>query len=143
MLKREDELRLSTEVQSRFADPSFDAIRIAAEVQEQVVTEFGYGESAEMHKLGLDIIRSAPSLYPDDPVIRKIPHYLKYNRSRRGELEPGDVIPDAYLAQLSGAPVTLFDCLSSLSCSSMNRVVDINIKQASTNTVVIACGSYT
>lgn len=137
MLQRENDLRLSPEVQARFADASFDAISIAADVQEQVAIEFGYGESPEMIKLGLDIIRSAPLLYPDEPSLRSIPHYVKYNRSRRGELDPVCPIPDARLAHLSGAPVTLFDCLESVSrCA-------VNFEESLPSTVVIACGSYT
>lgn len=144
MLKREDELRLSPTVQARFADPSFDAILIAADVQEQVVTEFGFGASKETLQLGIECIRAAPALYPDNPEIRRIPHYLRYNRSRRGELEPGDTIPNAYLAQLSGAPVHLFKCLDSLT----NRPESSPLPpqpslQRTPRTAVIACGSYT
>jgi hypothetical protein len=139
MLKREDELRLSAPVQARFADPAFDAIRIAEQVQEQVVSEFfGLDAPPEIRQLGLDIIRAAPALYPENPEIRRIPHYLKYNRSRRGELEAGDLIPDAYLARLSGAPVTLFETLSSLTCGSK-----LDNSNEAPSTVVIACGSYT
>lgn len=154
MLKRENDLRLSTEVQSKFADPSFDAISIAADVQERVVCEFGYCGTSEMTKLGLEIIRSAPLLYPEDQDLRNIPHYVKYNRSRRGEMEPGDSIPDAFLANLSSSPITLFECLDSV-CSSKknNKTEDTNnagtvavamMKQQKTKDIVlIACGSYT
>jgi hypothetical protein len=165
MLKRENDLRLSPEVQAKFADPSFDAISIASEVQERVVCEYGYCGSKQQIKLGLDIIRSAPLLYPDEPELRTIPHYVKYNRSRRGELDAGDEIPNSYLAHLSGAPVTLFDCLDSLaselkSRQQKNRVTDAandltRVNEPNTHqtdsienkdaedTVVIACGSYT
>jgi len=137
MLKRENDLRLSPEIQAKFSDPSFDAISIAANVQERVVCEFDY-RGPDMIKLGLEIIRSAPLLYPEDPEVRNIPHYIKYNRSRRGELEYGDVIPNAQLSYLSGAPVTLFDCLDSLNCKNNEHTLE-----KERNTVVIACGSYT
>src|SRR5262245_18642731 len=74
MLRRENDLRLSPEIQARFADSSFDAISIAADVQERVASEFGYCGSSQMCRLGLDIIRSAPALFPEDPEIRSIPH---------------------------------------------------------------------
>ena len=147
MLKREDDLRLSPTVQARFADPSFDAILIAADVQEQVAKEFGFGDSEPMLRLGVDIIRAAPALYPENQEIRRIPHYLRYNRSRRGELEAGDLIPNAYLAQLSGAPVHLFRCLDTLTDNNNNtnhkETAPAYPIQRAPRTVVIACGSYT
>jgi len=96
MLTREDQLRLSPQVQARFADSNFDAITIAEDVQKQVAKEFGWGldGNEDMTKLGIDIIRGAPALYPDHPEIRKIPHYLKYNRSRMGDLDIGHSAPD-------------------------------------------------
>eukprot|EP01087_Luapelamoeba_hula_P010647 TRINITY_DN2825_c0_g1_i1.p1 TRINITY_DN2825_c0_g1~~TRINITY_DN2825_c0_g1_i1.p1 ORF type:complete len:388 (-),score=61.11 TRINITY_DN2825_c0_g1_i1:631-1794(-) len=147
MLKREDELRLSPAVQARFADPSFDAIVIAAQVQAQVATEFGF-VSPELHRLGIDIMQAAPALYPEHRAdICRIPHYRKYNRSRRGDLEPGDTVPDAYLAHLSGAPVRLFEYLNQLvphqlqaeaQGGSQRPVLDYRPR-----TAVITCGSYT
>lgn len=123
MLAREDYLRLSAPVQARFADPSFDAILIAEQVQKQVVEEFyGTDASEDVKRLGLEIMRSAPTLYPDYPEIRRIPHYLKYNRSRKGELDAGSLIPDAYLAHLTGAPTTLFECLRSITSSSDHQL---------------------
>jgi len=120
ILKREDQLRLSPEVQGKFADPSFDTIHVAAEVQEQVAREFGFPDIA----VAVEMIRAAPALYPNNPEIRKIPHYLKFNRSCQGALQCGDTVPDAYLAKLTGAPVGLYEFIESLENKSKPLVVN-------------------
>eukprot|EP01121_Diplochlamys_sp_Union-15-3_P021666 TRINITY_DN8891_c0_g1_i2.p1 TRINITY_DN8891_c0_g1~~TRINITY_DN8891_c0_g1_i2.p1 ORF type:complete len:366 (+),score=40.92 TRINITY_DN8891_c0_g1_i2:98-1195(+) len=103
ILKREDELRLSAEVQALFSDPGNDTVHVAAIVQERVAKEFGFQNVEE----AVSIIRSVPALYPDHPELHRIPHYQKYNRSKRGSLNVGDTIPDVPLSFLDGAPISL------------------------------------
>jgi len=110
MLKREDELRLSKEVQELFSNPGFDTIHVAAQVQERVVKEFGFKNIEET----VQMIRSAPLLYPECPEIRRIPHYIKFNRSQQGSLQCADTIPDARLSYLDGSPVSLHSYMSKL-----------------------------
>jgi len=109
MLKREDELRLSPEIQKLFANPGFDTIHVAEEVQKQVVNEFGFENMEE----SLSFIRTAPLLYPESPEVCKIPHYMKFNRSKQGELNVGDTIPNSKLAHLDGVPIDLHKYIDS------------------------------
>ena len=148
MLVREDQLRLSPAIQARFADSNLDAILIAEDVQIQVAKEFGFNRDPQNVQLGVDLIRSAPALYPDHPEIKRIPHYLKYNRSKMGTLEVGDIIPDVPLHSLSTKPITLYSKLRQLhhslptdSLSVINNT-NINNNKNYVKPVVIACGSY-
>jgi len=109
MLKREDELRLSPAIQEKFSNPDFDTIHVAEEVQKQVVSEFGFENMEET----LSMIRSAPLLYPECPEVRKIPHYINFNRSKQGDLSVGDTIPNSKLAYVDGTPIDLYKYIDS------------------------------
>jgi len=125
MLKREDELRLSPEVQLLFANPGFDTIHVASQVQEQVVKEFGYENVEE----AVTMIRCAPKLYPESEEVCKIPHYIKFNRSKQGDMKIGDIAPNSNLAFLDGKTTRLHQYIDTF----MNNGKPI----------VINAGSYT
>jgi hypothetical protein len=92
MLQRDNDLRLSSEVQARFGDSRTDAIAVAIQVQEQVLSEFGF-HAEDDRKDALAIMRAAPAIYGKE--MCRIPHYMKFNRARDGELLPGTMVPDA------------------------------------------------
>jgi len=126
MLKREEELRLSEEIQEKFRNPDLDTIHVAAQVQERVVCEFGFHNNiCEM----VDFIRAAPSLYPETPEVRRIPHYQKFNRVAEGYQKPGDIIPDAELSTLNGSSITLYNYIDTI--------------LGNKKPIVITAGSYT
>ena len=63
--------------------------------QESIVTSRGYPPSSA------DVLRTAHLWYPDEPLFRSIPIHVRYNRARRGSLEPGDAFDfDRALANL-------------------------------------------
>jgi len=123
MLRREEELRLSKEIQEKFSNPALDTIHVAADVQLQVVQEFGYPNDM------VDMIRAAPALYPTCPDVKRIPHYQKFNRARDGLLKPGDLIPNTQISLLNGNTTTLHDYF--------DKTLDL------TKPILIAAGSYT
>jgi len=123
MLRREEELRLSEEVQKQFSDPATDTIHVAANVQLQVVREFGFNEDM------VEMIRAAPALYPTCPEVRRIPHYQKFNRAREGALILDSVAPTCRIALPNGTESTLYDYFQS-HCDSNKPIL-------------IAAGSYT
>lgn len=109
MLRREDELRLSEEVQDRYAlyPESWDwKWQVTDEVQRQVCEESGFADSVEE---GLDLLRSSQVLFPGDEEIKQAAHYLKYNIHAACPLQPGCVVPDVGLHTLSGEEVRLHD----------------------------------
>lgn len=89
MLKRENDLRLSSEVQALYRDRGYDSyVDITTSVQEQVSVEFGFDR-----KMGIFLLRSAESLYTDPTQleeIRDISLYRKFNRCIDGLIKEGD-----------------------------------------------------
>jgi len=109
VLRREEELRLSAPCQKRFGEigekhNQFNAFVTA--LQAHTSLEFKVDP-----KVGVELIRSAVSLFPDDQEIRSIPHYVRHNRCKAGNLSPGDFPPDAQLADLEGNPISLASIL--------------------------------
>ncbi len=92
MLAREQQLRLSPEIQALYADPSVDSIAVTSELQVQVVREFGFPDSY------VQLLRGAASLYTrEDLSFESLPHYVRFNRSRMGDLVVGKTVPNVPL----------------------------------------------
>lgn len=109
MLKREDELRLSEEVQDKYGlyPESWDwKWQVTDEVQRQVCKEFGFADNVEE---GLDLLRSSQVLFPDDEELKQAAHYLKYNIHISCPLQIGCVVPNIPLYNLSGEETQLHD----------------------------------
>lgn len=86
MLQRDNNLRLSDEYQALYKQTLHpnESLPIVYEIQDRVVTEalahFGQPMSEELMIASLNALRSARSLFPDDPDIRNAAHYMKFNR---------------------------------------------------------------
>ena len=78
MLRREDTLRLSEEVQARYAEQEdcWDwKWKVTDDVQKQVCIEFGFHDSMAE---GLDLLRrNMSSLFPYDQEVRDVGYYLR------------------------------------------------------------------
>jgi len=112
MLQRENEIRLSPELQQIFDDNvvrgEFGKVNnLFSQVQIQVLHEFGFKQDQILD--GLNFLRSARSSYPDDEEILNAANYLKYNRSCQGDLKEGDDIPDVQLFTVNKSPINLLD----------------------------------
>ena len=97
MLRRENDLRLCEETQEKFrsAASTFGSsgwIRIVLQLQDQVCDEFGLSK-----EIGLRALREAESLLPNDPEVKEISLYRKYNRCVDGNLNIHDSPPDVGL----------------------------------------------
>lgn len=127
MLRRENEIRLSPHTIQEFERLSVqrggDGWLIEAQrLQIQVVAEFGFygggntgrkiGPSGTMQQ-GLDLIRCAVSLFPNEPSIIAAANYLRFNRLTKGALKMGDLAPDCTLYAMNEAitPTTLHTVL--------------------------------
>jgi len=109
MLRREDELRLSSDCQAEFGrigEAHYDFNSFVTALQAHVSLEFSVDPS-----VGVELIRSAVSLYPGDEEILQIPHYVRNNRCKAGNLEAGQVPPDCDLTDLEGNPLRLSNLL--------------------------------
>ena len=103
MLRRENELRLSEDVQASYGASGCLAtfVSITERVQRQVVGEFGF-EGEEAVSAALDGIRGCEALWPERAAeFRELSHYRKFNRARGGELSALDRVPDVPLGSLA------------------------------------------
>lgn len=100
MLQRDNQLRLSDEYQSLYKQTLHpnESLPIIFEIQDQVVLDalihFGQPLTDDLRISSLSALRSARSLFPDDPDIRNAAHYMKFNRmfDSSTELMEGDEI---------------------------------------------------
>jgi len=150
MLKREDDLRLSPRVQALFNDPSIDTIHVGEEVQKEVITEFFGKQAKEEMEKKLYQLRAAPALYSEkSEEIKRIPHYLKYNRSEQGTLNIGDIAPNFPLATLSCQITSFYNFIQSqLKYLNLSNTLNSSLSHMSTlsnkiRPLLIAAGSYT
>lgn len=86
MLKRDNEIRLSSETQQKYLEnvvPN-DQIPIIDEIQKRVANDalinFGYAVSDRSIQRCISILNKSLILFPNDPDIRNSAHYLKFNR---------------------------------------------------------------
>lgn len=102
MLAREQQLRLSDEVQRRYrryGDNSAAKERVTANLQRQVCAEFGFSAAPQE---GLDLLRSATALFPADKQVAAAAFYLHRNICRPCPLPLMAPLPDVELADLDG-----------------------------------------
>mmetsp|Transcript_33775 Transcript_33775/g.55759 ORF Transcript_33775/g.55759 Transcript_33775/m.55759 type:complete len:133 (+) Transcript_33775:340-738(+) len=109
MLKRDHELRLSAEVQARYAacgDSSEAKEKVTQTVQLQVSREAGF--SGRSTRDGVDLLQSALSLFPDDPELISAAFYLKHNIHVPCPIPIGSTVPPIKLhhADLTTSPTT-------------------------------------
>jgi len=109
MLRRENELRLSPETQKLYESAEkrndTDWMEVTATLQERVLREFGVAE--EDMARGLYTLRTSNQIFPDDPEMKEIPLYVKYNIARQGSLNVGDSATDVPLTTLDNQTVSL------------------------------------
>lgn len=100
VLRREEELRLSPPCQKAFGkigekQEKFNIF--TTRLQSQCSLEFLVDPV-----VGVELIRSAVSLFPEDEEIRTIPHYVRHNRCKAGHLQIGDPVAAANLTDMLG-----------------------------------------
>mmetsp|Transcript_113415 Transcript_113415/g.315779 ORF Transcript_113415/g.315779 Transcript_113415/m.315779 type:complete len:126 (+) Transcript_113415:403-780(+) len=111
MLRREEELRLSQEVQDRYAmQPESWSWKwqVTEEVQQRVCQECGFAENLAE---GLDLLRSSQALFPGDEQVRQAAHYLRHNIHADCPLPIGSKAPDVSLYTVEAKEQRLHDVL--------------------------------
>lgn len=98
LLTCEGEWRASAYWQARYAavdgHTDVDWIDVTDELQQALIAGVTPGDStAEFREHALHVLRSYQSLFPHDAELFALVPYLQHNRCRRGELKPGDALP--------------------------------------------------
>ena len=101
-------LQRHQDVQFEFAGKPVDDAQIFHSIKERVIEEFG------LPKEYVDILYSAESRFPGDADVINSAGYLKYNRSKQGTINVGDVVPmhEMPMASLDGTVATLAERLA-------------------------------
>lgn len=115
MLRREEELRLSEEVQEQYAavevdDSDLDWMHITDALQRRVVREFGATSENEGEALAA-LRRAAREDHDFTPL------YVRYQRARQGDLHAGSEVVECPLLKLDGTPTTLLSETATTSTS--------------------------
>jgi hypothetical protein len=110
MLKREQELRYSEEMQLMYdsLSHSIDQEIVEKTIQKQVREEFGFTDSNE----SIRNYQSIGYLYRDDEEVRQSVNYLRLNIIRDCPIKEGELAPDVSLVNLEGQDCRLQDYLS-------------------------------
>jgi len=113
--------------------------------KKEVITEFFGKQTKEEMEKKLYQLRAAPALYPEkSEEIKRIPHYLKYNRSEQGTLNIGDIAPNFPLATLSCQTTSFYNFIKNqlkyLNLSNLSQMSTLSNK---IRPLLIAAGSYT
>jgi len=102
MLKRDDTLRKSAATQraySKCEDAGDAKVRVTEAVQRQVCREFGFGGNIAE---GLEVMRCAMAMFPDDEEVRGSCHYLRFNIHVPCPIEVDEMIPDVTVHRCNG-----------------------------------------
>lgn len=105
MLKRESDLRLSSDSQQRMAQG--DWIEVVHALQRQVVGEYKMFFSSVED--GLQFLRSAWTLFPTDKALHETAHWLKFNRAGPPKLKFWNAAPQVTLYTLCGSSCQLIN----------------------------------
>ena len=106
ILRRENALRLHPRVQAAYGimgENEEEMSNFTTALQAYVSSEFNVEPT-----LGIELIRSASTLFPETA---KIAHYVRYNRCVRGSLNTGQEAPDVSLVKLTGEATTLWEAV--------------------------------
>lgn len=126
MLQLEENIRMSQDYIS-MCDEVKDEIngwlRISSEIQYEIAKKFGYTSQLEQD-IAVNLMRGAQNIYPDEPLFKTIPVYVRNDIARKGEFEVNSIVPNIQIHKLDDMTViNLLDTFSNtkpnlLLCSS-------------------------
>jgi len=112
ILKREDILRFSDEVQQQYtmAGENLKQIEsVTADLQKKALAEFGFTDPE-----ALIALHNVRFYYQNDPEINQLTVYMRKDRCIAGKLYNGCNAPNTTLFSLNGEKTTLFDYKNSI-----------------------------
>jgi len=115
MLKMEETIRFSQEYIKKCDEVSDEVngwLRISEDVQKSVARDFGFDSDIE-NDIAVNHMRRAQYLYPDEPLFRSIPVYVRENIAVKGKYSVSDVVPNIKIHCNTETfdPIYLYDTL--------------------------------
>jgi hypothetical protein len=114
MLKDEEEIRMGEEY-IRMCDAAKDEVngwlRISEEVQYAVAKKHGYVKGVELD-FAVNRMRTAQYIYPNEPLFKTIPVYVRNNVAREGDYKKGDIVPHIMIHDENKTQITLHSLFS-------------------------------
>lgn len=111
MLKVEEEIRMSQkyiDACNEVKDEINGWLRISEEIQYKIAYDFGYTKSVEQ-SIAVNRMRTAQYIYPDEPLFKTIPVYVRNNLARNGEFKIGDNVPNIKINNIDTSDILLHD----------------------------------
>jgi len=113
MLKREDDIRKSDEIQERYtlllSVKGFDIFSIDLDIQKQVLRDFGFNPDIDD---SLQCYQYSCGLYLDDIHVKECVVWMKYDNMKVCKLRPGDLYIDCSLVRLDNVELKLSDFMT-------------------------------
>jgi hypothetical protein len=106
MLQKEESIRFSPEYIAKCTEVASEPngwLRISADVQKQIASEFGYISEIE-NDIAINHMRRAQYIYPDEPLFKTISVYVRNNLATKGNYLANDIVPDITLHQMENSP---------------------------------------
>jgi hypothetical protein len=125
MIQEEERIRNSSEYIAKcneVADEINGWLRISAEVQYQVVKAYGFISDIESD-IAVNHLRRAQFLYPNNPLFREIPVYVRNNIANKGKFHVGDVVPNISIHHLDDIQQETINLYSIFSKDHMNLLL--------------------
>ena len=94
-------------------------------MQYQVATEFGFIDRAS-NEYAVNCLRRAQYIYPDEPLFKTIPVYVRNNLARQCDFVKGNVVPNITIHKHSDpkvSPSPAVDLYSTLDKTKYNVVI--------------------
>lgn len=115
MLTMEESIRMSPEY-IKLCDEVKDEVngwlRISEEIQYKIARDFGYTSTLEQD-LAVNRMRRAQYLYPEEPLFKTIPVYVRNNIANVGTFVATDIVPNLMIHHISNLEeVQLYDVFS-------------------------------
>lgn len=111
MLKLEESIRMSQEYINMCNDVKDEIngwLRISEEIQYEVAKQFGYTSQVEQD-IAVNLMRGAQYTYPNEPLFKTIPVYVRNNLARQGEFIIGNIVPNIQIHKEDLTSINLYD----------------------------------
>lgn len=110
MLYAEEKIRFSPEYIKLCDDVANEVngwLRISKEFQYKIVSDYGFITDVEKD-IAVNHMRRAQYIYPDEPLFKTIPVYVRNNLAQKGIFKTNDIIPNIKIHNMDLSTLDLY-----------------------------------